>query len=99
MLHGSITSHCICMIQDGMDQAKLRCPRVNMRASKLYAVLFRPPLHVIASWLHGYSLKFWVSNPDVKKDPESQMEVVARMLSALYQDHGDLPMGFCFQQA
>lgn len=86
------------IIQDGMDQSKLKCPRVKERSSKMFDSLFRPALHLVASWVHGYILNFAVSDADLKKDSVTQIEIISRSLSSMYDDLGTLPSGFHLQQ-
>ena len=56
MLQGSIGTNLACVIQDGMDQAKVKCPKYVTAASKLYSRLFRPMLHLAVSWVHGHKV-------------------------------------------
>jgi hypothetical protein len=91
-------SNMLCMIVDGMDQAKFKSPRVKERYSKLFAKLFKPTLHVAASWIHGQLLTFFVGEADVKKDSNSQLEIISRSLSQMYNEIKSLPAGFELQQ-
>ena len=43
----------VCMIVDGMDQAKFRLPRI-LKKSKGVEKLIRPALHVQGAWAHGF---------------------------------------------
>ena len=56
ILQGSIGTNLACVIQDGMDQAKVKCPKYLTAASKLYSRLFRSMLHLAASWVHGHKV-------------------------------------------
>jgi hypothetical protein len=95
---GSVWSNCCSAITDGMDQAKFKVPRTGERKSKLLDSLYRPMLHLAACWIHGFNLAFFVSDSDLKKDPNTQMELIARSLSTVYDHLGYLPMGFQSQQ-
>lgn len=95
---GSIASNVICCIADGMDQAKFRYPRTRMQASKLLSKLIRPMLHVAATWIHGHLLNIWVSDPDMKKDSTTQIEMLSRSLDCVFNDFNSLPAGFVLQQ-
>ena len=94
MISGSIHSSAITVIQDGMDQAKFRVPRLNpqLRASKLSQRLYRPVLHILCSWAHGAQMTFFVSHEDQPKDSVTSMEALSRMLSDLTNQHGTLPL-------
>lgn len=81
-----------------MDQSKFRIPRVRERQSKLFQRLFRPTLHCIGCWLHGWRFEFAISDEDLKKDSETQMEVISRGLSNMYEAIGDMPAGLVLQQ-
>lgn len=94
MLAGSVNTSVLTLIQDGMDQAKFRMPRLDpqLRHSKLSERLYRPQMHILASWIHGHSLHFWVSNEDVPKNSETSCEAMARALSDCLHDIGQLPL-------
>lgn len=99
LLITSVASNCLCLNIDGMDQSKFRIPRVNHPAqSKLLQRLFRPTLHVSGAWLHGFRLSFWVSDEDLRKDSNTQQEILSRTLSDLYNEFGTLPLGCVLQQ-
>ena len=94
MMNASIHASAITLIQDGMDQAKFRVPRLNpqLRASKLSQRLYRPVLHILCSWAHGSQMTFFVSHEDQPKDSVTTMEAMSRMLSDLANQHGTLPL-------
>ena len=77
-----------------MDQAKFKMPRLDPRErrSKLVDRLYRPQMHVVCSWVHGWGLCFWVSGEDLKKDSTTSTECTARTLSDMYNDVGCLPL-------
>ena len=86
-------------IMDGMDQAKLRVPRHGYkRITKNMEKLFRPSLHLSATWLHGHLLHLAVADEDMKKNSESQLEMLARALSQMHNTFGRLPLCFHLQQ-
>ena len=83
-----------------MDQAKFRVPRLlNDRKSKRLEALFRPALHVVGSWLHGHILNLAITDEDLKKDSETQAEVILRTLGDAWEAAGfELPLGIHLQQ-
>ena len=87
-------------IQDGMDQAKFKIPRLKGggASSKLWSSLFRPRIHTGGSWFHGKQLLFALSHEDVCKDSAAQVEQLVRGLDKIHQMHGTLPLGLCCQQ-
>ena len=89
-----------CVIEDGMDQCKFKVPRLRSicRQSKLFQRLFRPTLHLSACWLHGYCIRVFVTDQDVKKDSSAQIEQLVRTLSDTLVAIGDLPQGLSWQQ-
>ena len=66
--------------------------------SKLYSMLFRPSLHVAAVWCHGAVLNFYIGDQCLKKDPDTQLEMVARTLSGVYREHRALALGISLHQ-
>lgn len=86
------------LIQDGMDQAKFKCPRLKTSQSKTMQRLFRPRLHLSACWLHGAAVYLYVSDEDCKKDSQAQLEQLSRTLSDALATVGDLPQGVAWQQ-
>lgn len=89
----------LCVIQDGMDQAKFRVPRLNAttKKTKLFEQLFRPQLHLVASWAHGAHIHLPVADEDLPKNSETQLEILARLFDILVQK-SDLPAGVNLQQ-
>ena len=98
MLATSVSASCLCCIQDGMDQAKFRLPRIREQPSKLWSQLYRPRLHVAGCWIHGKRLYFGIAPEDLPKDSVCQIEQLARALNALREEHGALPLGLAVQQ-
>ena len=92
-MHGSLSTHSVAAIIDGMDQSKLRSPRVRDRSSKLFKSLFRPPLHMAVSWIHAFMAHMVVSDPDLKKDSTTQIETLSRSLDELFSAYKCLPGG------
>ena len=43
--------------------------------------LHRPALHVAASWILGCAIQFWVGDEDLKKDSDTQCEMLANYRS------------------
>ena len=94
----SVASSCLCIIADGMDQAKFKLPRVRERKSKLFLRLWRPKLHVAAAWAHGSQICFSVSDEDLKKDAATQCEIVGRCIDSVLERSQGLPHGLAVQQ-
>lgn len=86
-----------CLIADGMDQAKFRVPRVLQKTHALDKLL-RPALHVQGAWCHGFGYHLAVADADMRKDTNNNVEVMARLLSQMYQSHRGLPLGLHIQQ-
>jgi hypothetical protein len=93
LIRGSLSTHNLAMIMDGMDQSKLRSPRVFNRESKLFKALFRPPLHLTVSWIHSFLANMVISDPDLRKDSTTQIEIMSRSLDELYSTYKCLPGG------
>ena len=98
LLSSQLATSVLCLITDGMDQAKFKCPRVVGRRSKHLDSLYRPTLHCTGVWCHGVRLFLWLANEDVKKDSVTQCELIFRSLSIILQTHSQLPLG-CHLQA
>ena len=86
MLQESIATNLCTVMADSMDQAKFKCPRLRDLKSKLLSTLFRPRLHCGGTWCHGRSLALAISDECMPKDSVIQIEQVARVLNAIYQD-------------
>eukprot|EP00435_Cladocopium_sp_Y103_P036678 s460_g9.t1 len=69
-----------------MDQAKFRMPRLRMRRSKLSERLYRPTQHILASWVHGFGLTFYISQEDMPKNSETSVEATSRVLNDVYRE-------------
>ena len=94
MMNSSIATNLACIMQDAMDQAKFKCPRVRGQpVSKLWTKLYRPRLHVSGTWLHGRCFYLSVSDEDFCKDAVGEIEQLCRALDDLYCQHGTLPFG------
>ncbi|CAE7836498.1 unnamed protein product [Symbiodinium sp. CCMP2592] len=89
-LISSVATAAVTVIQDGMDQSKFKVPRTRMAPSKLFQRLFRPTLHVAASWLHGRAIYIYVADEDTKKDGSAQLEMLSRTLNSIADN---MPMG------
>ena len=79
------------IISDGMDQSKFRVPRWEGIRVKALDKFPRPALHVTGCWAHGHALHLAVSNPDVPKDSNANIEVLARMLDTILLCNKSLP--------
>ena len=88
----ALASSVLSVIEDGMDQAKFRVPRVLVR-SHAFERLLRPALHVQGIWAHGGGYQLAVSGSDVCKDTTGNLEVLCRLLSDLYAEFGTLSPG------
>ena len=88
---------CLCLITDGMDQAKFRTPRTKKRQTKLFSTMHRPCLHVSACWAHGWALCLAIGDEDLKKNSECTMEQVARTLDKILYEKKNLPAGVNLQ--
>jgi hypothetical protein len=87
----------VCIIADGMDQAKFRVPRILVKTHALDKLL-RPALHVQGAWCHGLGYHIAVADADMPKDTNNNVEVVARLLDQVYLRHKGLPLGLHLQQ-
>ena len=86
------------VIMDGMDQSKLRVPKMGYaRLTKTMEQLFRPTLHLAATWLHGFKVLVSIGDEDCKKDAECQIEQLARALSHLLRFTSQLPLNLHVQ--
>ena len=92
----ALASSVLSVIEDGMDQAKFRVPRVLTR-SHAFERLLRPALHVQGIWAHGGGYQLAVSDSDVCKDTNSNVEVLCRLLNDLYAKFRTLPLGLHLQ--
>lgn len=94
-----LASSVLTAIQDGMDQAKLRLPKWGYRQlSKAATKLYRPATHLIGCWLHGFRLYLYLSDEDLKKDSETQIEALVLSLQNLFDHCGSLPLTLHLQQ-
>ena len=73
----------VCVILDGMDQAKFGCPRdERLDQSKEFEGV-RPRLHVVGVIAHGYFRQIYVTDPDIPKDSNLTCEILANVLTLL----------------
>lgn len=94
-----LATSCVTIIQDGMDQAKLRLPRWGYkRITKAAEKLYRPAIHLVGTWLRGYKLMISLSDEDQKKDSQTSIELLTRCLSDLYANTGGMALGLHLQQ-
>ena len=87
----------LALIADGIDQAKFRLPRILIKGHALDSLL-RPALHVQGAWCHGFGYHLAVSDADMAKDTNNNIEVIGRLLSQIKDRHGGLPLGLHLQQ-
>jgi len=93
----AVSASQVCVIVDGMDQAKFRVPRI-FRKTKGLEKLLRPALHVQGAWAHGCGYHLAVMDTDMRHDTNNNVEVICRMLEQIYETHGALPAGLHLQQ-
>lgn len=83
---------------DGVDQAKFRVPRKLVK-SHAFQTLIRPALHVQGVWWQGLAYHLAVSDGDVPKNTNSNVETMARCIEAVYLRCSlHLPMGLVIKQ-
>ena len=87
---GSQQHSVLLLRSDGLDQAKHKVPRTLIH-SKSFEEIIRPAMHCQMIWAHHFGFEFALSDPDVKKDSCTHMDVIARCLSNIYDAHGQLP--------
>ena len=87
----------LAFIADGIDQAKFRLARILIKGNALDSLL-RPALHVQGAWCHGFGYHLAVSDADMAKDTNNNVEVISRLLNQIYDRHGGLPQGLHLQQ-
>ena len=85
------------LIADGIDQAKFRLPRQNVKGHA-FERLIRPALHVQGVWAHGLAYHLSVADADMPKDTNNNVESIARMLEHCLRRSGGLPLGLHIQQ-
>ena len=94
-----LKSSLLTCIQDGMDQSKLRIPRNGyQRISKAMEKLYRPALHLVGTWFHGWSLRLSITDEDCKKDSQTMLELITLGLCNLVDTTNSLPLMFHLQQ-
>jgi hypothetical protein len=83
--------------EDGVDQAKFKCPRKLVKGHT-WDKLYRPALHVHGIWAHGWGFHFAISDADMPKGTNSNVEIMARMLESVYRKTGALPQALIWIQ-
>ena len=97
-LSADLSNSQLCLIQDGMDQAKVRIPRWGYgRISKSCEKLYRPAMHLVANWAHGWRLTIHLSCEDMKKDSVTSIEVLCKSLCGILDGCGSMPLGIYLQ--
>lgn len=76
--------------EDGIDQAKFKCPRILQKAHA-HDTLWRPALHVQGVWAHGFGFHFAVADADMFKNTNNNIEVFARAMEKIYRRHKGMP--------
>jgi hypothetical protein len=92
------TQHVLCIMADGMDQAKFKIPRSRREKVKAMDKFLRPALHVGGVLAHGFGLHLGVSAPDVPKDTNTNVEMLSRMLDCVLSQRSPLPQHLWLQQ-
>lgn len=88
-----LRSKVICIILDGMDQAKFMWPRAPYMSSHEFDSYKRPRLHVWGALVHGFGVFLTVSHADVFKGGATTIEFLMMVLETLagqgldLQDH------------
>lgn len=82
-LRGSVD---ILVIVDGVDQSKFSFPRSDLMRSKELQGFIRPRAHVTGAIIHGKAVVFSVSPPDLRKDANSSIELIAYCLQVISRD-------------
>ena len=85
LLHGKLSV--LLIREDGVDQAKFKCPRKLVKGH-FWDKLYRPALHVHGVWAHGFGFHFAVSDADMPKGTNSNVEILANMLESIYKRSG-----------
>ncbi|CAE7210987.1 unnamed protein product, partial [Symbiodinium pilosum] len=80
------------VIQDGMDQGKFGVPRHPMMKAKSMEglVAARPRLHMTGILAHGWCLAFALSESTLAKDSNTQIELLAAVLTKIQEQGADL---------
>ena len=58
----------------------------------------RPALHLQGAWAQGYAFHLAVADDDMKKDSNNNIEVFARLLECIFDEHNDLPVNWSLLQ-
>jgi hypothetical protein len=73
----------ICIIIDGMDQAKFSWPRHPVFGSHEFDSFHRPRLHIVAALVHGFFVEVFCSHADLRKTGSSTCEQLASIFTRL----------------
>ena len=65
---------------DGMDQSKFKMPRHVDWQQADGDTSFRPQLHFTGATCHGIAEHYFVADADVRKDPNSTIEMISRVI-------------------
>ena len=80
-----LMSNIICLIIDGIDQAKFGWPRAEFMHNHEWDDFNRPRLHVWGALVHGYFTLYTLSHADVNKGSSTTVDVVAYILTRLHR--------------
>ena len=88
----------VCCICDGMDQAKFEIPRSAIMKGKEFSTFQKVKLHVSCAIMHGRFCLFTVGLPNVKKDGNLSVELLAHALTLLKRQGQNLASTQLFLQ-
>ena len=80
----------VTLICDGMDQGKFGVPRSHLLKAKQFDSWNRPRLRAAAVIIHGWALNFYLSEPNLCKDSNTSVEILAHSLTELRDLNCDL---------
>ena len=89
----AVASAVMCIMIDGMDQAKFAIPRdPRFVKTKTSESLIRPHMHVAGTLIHGFGLLVTIADPDIPKDSNHNQECIGRALNTVFEQVGSLPL-------
>ena len=87
VLQSDLTAHSqsvLCVMADGMDQAKFKIPKQRREKTKAMEGFFKPPIHVGGVWCHGHAFQLHACTPDVPKDANTNIEAICAYTTPNY---------------
>ena len=75
----------ICIIVDGIDQAKFAWPRTEFMHNHEFDDFNRPRLHVWGALIHGFFTLYTLSHADVNKGSSMTVDVLAYIFTRLHR--------------